>query len=59
MVTLGSSAGWLGAIASIIVTVLTYNLIIGVFGLAPAIVGLSVYVAAVLVVLYFTSSAEA
>ena len=59
MATSGSSAGWLGAIASIIVTVLTYNLIIGVFGLAPAIVGLIVYVAAVLVVLHFTNSAEA
>jgi len=59
MKTSRSSAGWLGAIASIIVAVLTYNLIIGVFGLAPAIVGLIVYVAAVLVVLYFTNSAEA
>jgi uncharacterized membrane protein YuzA (DUF378 family) len=59
MATSGSSVGWLGAIACTIVTVLTYNLIIGVFGLAPAIVGLIVYVAAVLVLLYFTNSAEA
>jgi hypothetical protein len=59
METSRSSAGWLGAIAYIVVSVLTYNLIIGVFGLAPAIVGLIVYVAAVSAVLYFTNSAEA